>query len=668
MPKPASLASWLGRRFVPLFFFLLLLVPALSSARQQAQTELPADLSAFLAQAQTALKAGDNDTLRALAEAPDTLSWLGTRSRRARTSGWSLAALSLPTPNAEYLTVFYDFHTCESIGDHVHRLVKADGGWRFGAEIPETDTRGYRVRDHKLNVRYDLPRAGCTITDDATIERIGPATEPCLLRLSSDMTVDSITMGGKPFSYRCVPGLIVFLPPTSGKTFTLSLAYHGTVNHPGSDYIRDTEAVLVSYWYPHIARLPAKHGVTVTVPKGWTAIGEGELLRREERGDSLVFTYRNVIPTCYFSLDAGPYVLTTQEVNGRKLSACQLRPNAERAATALDRLIRALDFFEKAFGPFPYTHYEMVETLGPFGGALEAYSFATFGGGAFGANVHELAHTWWGGIVPCPYTKSMWNESFASYSDGLFNRQTAKERPARALRGQHGDAEHGRLYLRWYTMPMATAFDTENGSHSAVGYGKGSIVLAMLEDLLGTETMLRCMRRFRADLKPGEAADWLDFERAVRKTTGKDYGWFFDQWVNRSGLPVVRLADAQVAHEGDEFVVTARIVQEGETYRLPRVPVALELDGGQTVREEVEIAGADIPIRLTSKTAPRALLLDPDGNILMAGAKMEDDKANPFSFRFEEKGKQVQVSARPVRLIGGWRRFPASSFRPAPAY
>jgi len=35
--------------------------------------------------------------------------------------------------------------------------------------------------------------------------------------------------------------------------------------------------------------------------------------------------------------------------------------------------------------------------------------------------------------VPNPYTKTLWNESFASYSDGLFPGQTRNPIPAHAL-------------------------------------------------------------------------------------------------------------------------------------------------------------------------------------------------------------------------------------------
>src|SRR5262249_51104631 len=194
---------------------------------------------------------------------------------------------------------------------------------------------------------------------------------------------------------------------------------HGTVDHPGSDYINDREAVLVSYWYPHIARLPATHGVAVTVPKGWLAIGEGDLVGRQDDTTSSTFRFRNEIPTCFFSLDAAAYTATEREGGGRKLSCYQIRPDAERARQGLDVIEKALPFYEARFGRFPYSHYALVETIGPFGGALEAYSFATFSGGRFGAAAHELAHSWWGGVLPNPYTRPMWHESFASYSHPL---------------------------------------------------------------------------------------------------------------------------------------------------------------------------------------------------------------------------------------------------------
>src|SRR5439155_21458214 len=105
--------------------------------------------------------------------------------------------------------------------------------------------------------------------------RVREGAGASVMRLSSDMQVEAVAVDGQPAAVSKAPGAVALLPPP-GRTCTVSLTYRATVNHPGSDYVNERDAVLDSYWYPHVARLPAKHGVTVTVPKGWLAIGEGE--------------------------------------------------------------------------------------------------------------------------------------------------------------------------------------------------------------------------------------------------------------------------------------------------------------------------------------------------------------------------------------------------------
>lgn len=151
----------------------------------------------------------------------------------------------------------------------------------------------------------------------------------------------------------------------------------------------------------------------------------------------------------------------------------------------------------------------------------------------------------------------------------------------------------------------------------------------MLEDWLGTETMHRCLRRFRDEHISGEAADWPDFERAVRHVTGQDYHWFFEQWLQRPGAPVVGLSGVHLAAEGDHFVVTGSIAQEGTPYRL-RLPLALDLDAGPTICQSIDVRGASTPFKVISRSAPRSVHLDPEGAVLMAGITRPDG-TDPFS-------------------------------------
>ncbi len=590
---------------------------------------VPAALDGLMAQAVTAA-----NTRRPAAFAPLTAEDAAHLFEWARghTSTWQGDVLAVPSAAEDrnapetptYLAVFHAWHTCESDGDHVHRLVRTAQGWQLGPEIPETETGGFRVRDHDLHVALDFAQKSAQITDHVRIERTAASVPDfALLRLSPDFHLTKLTLDGPdgaPVSFRQVGGVIAFLPPAE-KTFSLFMQYAGVVNHQGSDYITADEATLNSYWYPHIARLPATSTVTITVPSGWDALAPGERTHEQREADgSPTVTYRNEIPVCFFTLDAGRYTVTRRAYKGRTLAIYLLRPDSVLAQRCLDRLQSAMAFYEAHFGPFPYTRYAVVQTQGAFTGALEAYSFATFGPRTLPFTIpHELSHTWWGGLVPCTYTHAMWNESFADYSDDLFQRvaeasaAAGGERPARLERRRQP-----RLEPSLYPVPVARAFDSSDGQDFASAYIKGAQVLRALEAELGQETMLRCMGTFVSTHPRGTPAEWPDFEAIVHKVTGKDYRWFFAQWLERPALPVVWLANISTQPTDDgQILVQGEVRQAGEPYRLT-MPVLVELRNGASVTATLDMREANTPFHVRVPTPPARLTLDPDDTLPLA--------------------------------------------------
>lgn len=635
-----AVRSWTYPR--SLYFLSVCLSLVSRPAAQQIRT-VPQGRSELESLAQAACRGKNWDDLRTLAASPETLAWLSHHGRPGD-ENWQFRIVELPAtlsptqqpndPATQCLAVFSAYHSCQSIGDHFHRVVKTGDIWKIGAEIPESETPGYRVRDHKLGVKFDLPAKSASFTDDVTIERTDAKPgSVCLVRLSANMTVDSVKQAGQPLPSSLAPGLIAFKLPEA-KTSVISLAYRGAFDQPGMDtYVNEREVFLNAYWYPHVGRLPAKHGVTVTVPKGWTAIGQGNPVSQNHTESAAIFTFRNEIPTSYFSLDAGPYHITTRTVNGHELAVYQLTENAAYADNGLKVCAKALSFFENSFGKYPYRRYTLVQTLGPFGGALEAYSFSTYAGRSFGAVAHEVSHTWWGGLVPCPYTRNMWNESFAEYSDGLLARQTPVNKPAHALTGMHQAPNYGRDMQRIYAVPIDRAWDTENGSHSSVGYGKGALVLAMLQDEIGTEKMIAAMRLFVSDHPEGEPGDWPEFERAAKKATGKDFRWFFEQWNERGGVPEVRLNNVKREEGGGGWLVIGEIEQEGKPYRLT-LPVVIETASGKFETKKITIDEESRKFSFAVGEKPVAMAIDADGTILMAGGKMQNLVDSPFRVQF----------------------------------
>lgn len=510
------------------------------------------------------------------------------------------------------LAVFHAWHSCESDGDHVHSLQHTAQGWRLGPEIAETETLGLRVRDHEVRLTFDVPKKYARFEDRASIERTQDSIPNFgLLRLSQDYTVRLLSCNGVPIAYKQAGGVIAFVPPTA-KTFTLSLRYAGTVNNRNGDYILPGEASFNSYFLPNIARLPVTTTVTVTAPPGWKPIAQGEKKTETKAADgSITAAYRNDMPVCYQTIDAAPYTVTKRVVDGRTLSTYLLVNDTKFATACLDELECSMRWYSQNFVPYPYTHYEVVQTKGQFGGALEAYSFATFGPGTLPDTIaHELAHTWWGGVVPCAYTRSMWNEGFAEYSDDLLHRRLRKVERRRNTDLPDPRPRYGNSFAG---VPLAAAHDTSDGRSESVGYGKGKLVMRVLEEQIGQEKMLNCLATFAKEHPHGEAAEWGEFAAIVSRVTGEDYGWFFRQWVSRAGLPTLHLANVTAKQNGDGWTVEGDVTQSPPRYRL-KLPVHLETKGTSVdaVLEVSETDGTGTHFVLRTPSAPVQITLDPD--------------------------------------------------------
>jgi hypothetical protein len=93
-------------------------------------------------------------------------------------------------------------------------------------------------------------------------------------------------------------------------------------------------------------------------------------------------------------------------------------------------------------------------------------------------------------------------------------------------------------------MNSGAASGTAGGS---LGYGKGALVLAMLEQLVGTTNLVQCMSEWVRIHPKGEPAEWEEFEAIVlRRLAQYNLQDFFDDWFRRPGY-------ADLTFEGGKF-------------------------------------------------------------------------------------------------------------------
>ncbi len=531
------------------------------------------------------------------------------------TTHWQAGILTLPEKSTlggvHQYAIFHAWHGCESDGDHIHPIVHNGQDYLLGPEVPEFDPMGFAVRSHVLRVNLDVDHQAAMISDTIFVDALtSKPPSNVILRISQDFHVQSVSWQDKALAFSQVGGVLAVAAPPKAQ-FHLLLNYAGVLNHQGSDYILQDEAVLNSYWYPHTARLPAISTVTVTAPVGWTAVGQGNLTRKVTAADGTTeFVFKNQVPVCFQSLDLGEYTVTIRKIPGVVLAVCLLKPDPTLANTCLDRLQSALQFFSSIFSKYPYKSYTLVETDGPFETPLEGYSMATFRRKDLPAVIaHEVAHTWWGGLVPCTYLHSMWDEAFADYSDQLFQ---SSLQPEAATGTELKPVDWGTAFNR---VPLSRCHDTLDENQAETGYRKGSLVLRALAAQIGHRSMLSSMREFLRAHVPGAPAEWSDFEKAVATTTGTSYAWFFREWLDRTGLPSLAVTPVSTAPSSNGGTdLTFAIVQQGPVYQL-QVPVLIVLRDGGRVIAIPTIDRARTVLTITCPAPPVLIRLDPDNTV-----------------------------------------------------
>ncbi len=543
---------------------------------------------------------------------------------------WRVQVVNPPSSN-EWLAVIWANQPAESMGDHVHKLVKIGSEWKIGPEIPETETNGFRLRDHVIDVKFDLTKNFGTFTDDLSVERTTPSSTHLQFRISADFKVTSIKSATGPVTFKQIGG-VVFTTAPAGNKFKLNLAYSGSAVHPDmfvGNFITNKEVVLTAYWYPTIGRLPTTHSVSVTVPQGWTAIGQGNELGKTVNGANQTFKFKMTVPTVYFTLDAAPYSIYQRTVGGRTYRVYLPKPDPIRGNKQTELMDASFRLFEKLWGPYLWDKFTIVETHQPgWPGALEAYSFTTYGGGIIpGDNPHEWGHTWWGGFVPNTYLNDISNESLATYSESVFYRRgkgSATSFPARDK--VYWQRSVPGLDTLVSSISMSESFDALNASVNMVGYQKGGLVMQALEEELGFDMLQKCLRQVREEfLFSGNAASWPDFERIISKTSGRDLKWFFDQWVRQAGLPKLSWENVTTNSVDGKYEVEGDIVQTGKKYQL-KVPVWLTTSGGETVKTVVTIREGRTRIKLSSPNPPDRLYIDPEIRIPRVMTNAENPK------------------------------------------
>jgi aminopeptidase N len=435
----------------------------------------------------------------------------------------------------------------------------------------------------------------------------------------------------------------VRLPPGVSRFI---LSYAGTIRHPldaqAQEYARgfretpgtvSPQGVFLSgatHWYPSFDDSRITFDLSAELPAGWEAVSQGSRVQHERDDGATRVTWTSPEPQEEIYLVAAPFTEYDQAVgpNGEiQAMAFLRRPAPALAAKYLEATAQYLALYSQLLAPYPYKKFALVENFWETGYGMPSFTL-------LGSKVirlpfilrtsypHEILHNWWGNGVYVDYRTGNWSEGLTVYlADYLTAENRGKGRDYRmaALQKYSDYVSGGKDF------PLTAFRSRHSSSQEAVGYGKGMMMFHMLRRLLGDEDFLKGLRRFYAD-NLFKVASFDDVRAAFETVTGPGrLAPFFDQWVKRTGAPVLELSGAKVTRDldGYDLEFTLAQTQEGEPYQL-QVPAYVYVQGLDGPRIKVlPMSEKRETYHYFSPVMPARLAIDPEFDVFRRPSPLE---------------------------------------------
>ncbi|WP_433269594.1 aminopeptidase N [Actinosynnema sp. CS-041913] len=377
--------------------------------------------------------------------------------------------------------------------------------------------------------------------------------------------------------------------------------------------------------------LKSVYELTVTAPADWKVISNASVDSTVDGvggADKHVFARTKPMSTYLVALVAGPYAEWRDEFDdGGTTIPLGIYCRASLAGHMdHERLFtetkQGFGFFHQAFGvKYPFGKYDQCFVPEFNAGAMENAGCVTFlEDYVFRSRVtrylyerraetvlHEMAHMWFGDLVTMRWWDDLWlNESFATWASVLAQAEATEYRQAWTTFAKIEKSWAYRQDQLPSTHPVASDIPDLQAvevNFDGITYAKGASVLKQLVAYVGLENFLAGLRVYFAKHAWGNAT-LADLLNALEEASGRDLSWWSAQWLETTGLNVLR-PRYSVDAEGrfTEFAVVQGGARPGagelRTHRLAIGVYDSDADGKlvRTHRLELDVSGerTDVP-------------------------------------------------------------------------
>ena len=282
--------------------------------------------------------------------------------------------------------------------------------------------------------------------------------------------------------------------------------------------------------------------------------------------------------------------------------------------------VDVLDFFNSHIGPYSYAKLAHVQSKTRWGGLENASNIFYFENSVTGKNehedliAHETAHQWFGNSVTENDWHHVWlSEGFATYfSDLYLEHAYGRDKLEELMKKQREDVIG---YFKKNQSPIVDTTITDIGKVLSTNtYQKAGWVLHMLRHEIGEKVFWAGIRNYYQAFQNKNAMTG-DFQAKMEDAAGKDLMPFFDQWLFRSGHPVLEFSSAY-DEKSKKITLTLSQRQQKALFKFP-LEIGIYYPGkDQPFLEKVNIAEESQKFSFQADQKPLKIVLDPHVNLL----------------------------------------------------
>ncbi|MCC7132687.1 MAG: M1 family metallopeptidase [Gemmatimonadales bacterium] len=505
----------------------------------------------------------------------------------------------------------------------------------YAFRLELSDTTDAIVGELTLDLRFLAPGVRAVRLD---LINAGPAHD------GKGMQVSGVTLNGAavPFTHVNDELLIPLpTPPTAQQRAQVVVRYSGRPatglligrnKHGDRTFFSDNWPNRARHWLPTIDHPydKATSEFIVTAPSHYQVVSNGLQIEVTDAPGALRRTHwRNSVPIApwLFVLGVARFAMQRVDTFEGKPIETWVYPQDRDAGFAdfATPTKSALAFYSDYVGPYAYERLANIQSSS-VGGGMEAASAIFYHESAVTGTrsirwrnvvIHEIAHQWFGNAVTESDWDDVWlSEGFATYFTLLYIEHAyGRDEFLRGLEDSRQTVMAFAARNPAYTIVHQNLSRMEDVTSSHT-YQKGSWVLHMLRGVVGSEAFQRGIRTYYQRHFNANATT-ADFRRAMEEASGRELGWFFDQWLYRPGTLEIAGRWSYDARARQVRLALDQVQTDGSQFRMP-IEVAVHYRGQAVPAiHRLELNAKANAFTIDAPSEPDDVRLDPNRWVLM---------------------------------------------------